>query len=206
MKKLTFLISLLLLASNCKEKETSFEEEIKMYQYVLNVQFADKDRSPLLEEDRKVFKKLDFFSANESFKVIADIELTPNSPSFEMKTNTERIPVFKKYAIASFTIQGKKYKLGIYQEQKIAASFDEDNQLFLPFYDQTNGITTYGGGRYIDLGLEEITTPTITIDFNKAYNPYCVYNNKFSCPIPPVENTLPIEVNVGMKMFTKVKN
>ena len=73
--------------------------------------------------------------------------------------------------------------------------------LFLPFLDDTNGEESYGGGRYIDLRIPE--TDTITIDFNRAYNPLCVYNEKFSCPIVPRVNYLPIQIKAGVKMYAK---
>jgi hypothetical protein len=73
--------------------------------------------------------------------------------------------------------------------------------LFLPFNDATNGTTTYGGGRYLDLEIPKEGSKKIRIDFNKAYNPYCAYNHTFSCPIPPSENNLPIAIPVGVKAF-----
>ena len=73
--------------------------------------------------------------------------------------------------------------------------------LFLPFMDDTNGEQTYAGGRYIDLRIPEGNT--LKIDFNKAYNPYCAYNEKYSCPIVPRENYLDVAVKAGVKVFKK---
>ena len=74
-----------------------------------------------------------------------------------------------------------------------------DNYLFLPFLDQTNGYETYGGGRYID--LYQYDNDSILIDFNRAYNPQCVYDENFSCPIVPRENLLNFRVEAGVKNF-----
>jgi uncharacterized protein (DUF1684 family) len=71
--------------------------------------------------------------------------------------------------------------------------------LFLPFSDLTCGKESYIGGRYIDLKIP--TSDTILIDFNTAYNPYCAYNHKYSCPIVPLENDLPVAINAGVKKF-----
>ena len=71
--------------------------------------------------------------------------------------------------------------------------------MFLPFTDAGNGDESYGGGRYIELRIPE--KDTIIIDFNKAYNPYCAYNHKYSCPIPPIENNIPIEIKAGVKKY-----
>jgi uncharacterized protein (DUF1684 family) len=71
--------------------------------------------------------------------------------------------------------------------------------LFLPFTDLTSGVESYGGGRYIDMEVQKGNT--WTIDFNKGYNPYCAYNEKYSCPIPPAENDLKVEVKAGVKKY-----
>ena len=71
--------------------------------------------------------------------------------------------------------------------------------MFLPFSDETNGIESYGGGRYIDLRIPEGNT--LIIDFNSAYNPYCAYNDKYSCPIVPRENYLRTRIEAGVKKF-----
>jgi uncharacterized protein (DUF1684 family) len=73
--------------------------------------------------------------------------------------------------------------------------------LFLPFADLTNGEETYGGGRYLDLTIP--TGNTILLDFNKAYNPYCAYNPKYSCPLVPKQNRLDIPIIAGVKAFKK---
>tara|TARA_R110001583_G_scaffold145096_1_gene297103 strand:- start:40050 stop:40667 length:618 start_codon:yes stop_codon:yes gene_type:complete len=203
MKQPLFALIIIIFFSNCTSKKASYEDEIKLFQYVLNIQFADAEKSPLKEEDIKTFKSLDFFKIDENYKVIATLELTPNAPIIEMKTNTERIPLFKKYGIVHFTINGQKLALSVYKEQKTGMSFDFSEALFLPFNDTSNGVTTYGGGRYIDIEIPLKENKTMVIDFNKAYNPYCVYNEKFSCPIPPSENNLPIAISAGVKAFEK---
>lgn len=196
---LTFIVFFI----SCSTKKASYTDEIRLFQYVLNTVFADIDKSPLLEEDLKTFKSLDFFDINKKYKIEAEFELTPNSDIFEMQTNTERLPLYKKYGIATFTINDEKIALNIYQSLDLTTTFNNDNYLFLPFNDATNGKTTYGGGRFIDLEIPENDSKTIIIDFNKAYNPLCTYNPKFSCPIPPKENSIPIEIPAGVKAFGK---
>ena len=69
--------------------------------------------------------------------------------------------------------------------------------MFIPFRDATSGKETYGAGRYIDMAESE----QYVIDFNTAYNPFCVYNENYSCPIPPKENWLAVEIKAGEKNF-----
>nr|WP_233188689.1 DUF1684 domain-containing protein [Tenacibaculum sp. SG-28] len=70
--------------------------------------------------------------------------------------------------------------------------------------DASNGVSTYQGGRYVDVLVSD-TTPsgTVEIDFNTAYNPYCAYNDLYSCPIPPKENYIATEILAGVKDFKK---
>lgn len=203
MKKLISLISILLLTSNCTKPKQSYTEEIKKHQYELNVFYANKEESPLTEDDLKDFKSLDFFKIDETYKVTATFKATPNTPVFEMKTSTERLPLYRKFGIATFKLNGKEFKLSVYQNQSLLTSIEHKNYLFLPFNDLTNDKTSYGGGRYIDLETPSTYSKTIVIDFNKAYNPYCAYNHKYSCPIPPSENFLNTEINAGVKIFNK---
>jgi len=116
-----------------------------------------------------------------------------------MKTTTDRLPVYKLYATANFKLNGENFSLEIYQNEKLLLTPDYEDYLFLPFTDLTNGESSYGGGRYIDLLLPE--GKSIIIDFNQSYNPYCAYNEKYSCPIPPKYNHLNVEVFAGVKKF-----
>ena len=85
-----------------------------------------------------------------------------------------------------------------YQNVKGAANPLYKDHYFLPFKDNTNGGESYGGGRYIDLIIEDLKSE-VQVNFNVAYNPYCAYNDKYSCPIVPSENYIDIEINAGVK-------
>jgi len=187
---------------NCTTQEKSHTEEIQQHQYELNTFYADVEESPLTEEDLKIFKSLDFFPINENYKVEASFELTPNEPVFEMLTTTDRLANYRKYGIATFSIDEKEIKLSLYRNQKYLDHPEYGKLLFLPFKDLTNGDTSYGGGRFIDIDIPEKNSSSIIIDFNKAYNPYCAYNKKYSCPIPPYENHLEVAIEAGVA-FTK---
>lgn len=197
------VIAMCCLFLSCTNKN-EYNEKIKEFQYALNAQFSNPNTSPLIKEDLRTFKFLEFYEIDENFKVNAQLELTPDSPIIEMETNTDRIAYFKKYGIAKFKINNQDLSLSIYKEQPLGKGFDISENLFLPFKDWTNEITTYGGGRYINVDYPELGKSTIEIDFNKAYNPYCVYNNDYSCPFTPSENNLPIEIKAGMKIYRKV--
>ena len=107
MKHHYFFLLLLILFNSCNTSKPSYEEAIKKFQYELNTQFADTSESPLTKEDLPTFKGLDFFPIDENYKIEAKLELTPESPVFEMQTTTDRLPLFKIYGIAHFTLNEK---------------------------------------------------------------------------------------------------
>ena len=202
MKKIVFIFLTSIAITSCgQEKELSHTEKIEQFQYKMNVEFSDKKTTPLKKKDFKEFKSLAFFLIDESYRIVASFERTPNEPIFEMQTTTERKPLYTQFGIATFSIDGKVLTLKIYQNQKLILDPEYKDYLFIPFNDLTNGNETYDGGRYIDLEIPK--SDTITIDFNKAYNPYCAYNDKYSCPIPPRENNLDVEIKVGILNFGK---
>lgn len=169
------------------------------FQKNLNEEFADAKKSPLTEEDRLAFSELDFFPIDENFIVEAKFTKSTNEKSFAMKTTTDRAPLYVKYGEISFNLYGEKFKLNVYQNLELIKKPGFKKHLFLPFSDLTSGNETYIGGRYIDMEIPK--GKTIIIDFNQAYNPYCAYNYKYSCPIVPLENDLATHINAGVKKF-----
>lgn len=197
-----FLNILFLLTAGISFAQKSFvKDSVIAFQKEINSEYADSTKSPLLKKDLKEFKSLDFYPIDEKFFVNAKFIRTPNEKPFEMPTTTTRKPMYVKYGEAHFTIDGKSFKLNIYQSQDLKKMEKYKNSLFLPFTDRTSGVESYGGGRYIDLEIPE--GDSIAIDFNTAYNPYCAYNHNYSCPIPPQENDLNIEIKAGVKKFKK---
>lgn len=193
MKKLLSFL-LLMYVSLAMSQETAEE-----FQANLNKEFANREESPLTDEDFKVFQSLDFYPIDEKFVVEAKFVRTPKERVFKMKTSTTRLPEYKKYGELLFQIDGKDFKLNVYQNIELSKKEGYEDYLFLPFSDLTCGKESYIGGRYIDMRIPK--TKTVTVDFNKAYNPYCAYNHKYSCPIVPLENDLPIEILAGVKKF-----
>lgn len=169
------------------------------FQTDLNESFADSLKSPLMEEDLSQFEGLDFYPISEKFIVEAKFIRTKKEKAFQMKTTTERTPIYKKYGELHFKIDGKELKLNVYQNIELNKKPGFDDYLFLPFSDTTCGKESYIGGRYVDTKIQK--GKKWTIDFNKAYNPYCAYNYKYSCPIVPLENDLAVEINAGVKKF-----
>ena len=139
-----------------------------------------------------------------NFIVKAKFTKIENAPTFEMATTTDRKPLYKKYGLLNFTLNGEKCELTIYQSQDDLRDKKYKDYLFLPFTDDTSGNESYGGGRYMDVMTTDITEDnTVLLNFNNTYNPYCAYNDKYSCPLTPRKNHLDVEIKAGIKVFEK---
>ena len=196
----TVLLIVFLVQLNFSFGQDKFEvSAIEKFQTELNAAYADAKTSPLTTQDREHFKNLDFYPANETFFVIATLVKTKNEQPFEMKTSTDRKPLYVKYGELSFVLEGRNFKLNVYRNIELSKKEEYKDYLFLPFSDLTSGHESYIGGRYIDLRIP--TGNTIIIDFNTAYNPYCAYNSNYSCPKVPLENDLDIAIKAGVKKF-----
>lgn len=194
------IFSLLFFISSCAFAQTKMSlDESRKAQEKLNEHYINPETSILSEADFETFEGLEFFDLNEKYIVMAKFTHIPDQEPFEMPTTTERLPVYVKYAALDFELEGKTLRLYAYQNIDLSKQEGYEDYLFLPFYDLTNGIETYGGGRYMDIRIPE--NDFLYLDFNRVYNPYCVYNHKYSCPIPPAENDLDIEIRAGVKVW-----
>lgn len=174
-------------------------QEIQDYQDKMDREFADPEESILKPEDLAEFKGLKWYPIDLNYRVTARLERTPEAKPFLMPTTTERKPEYMQYGILHFTLQGQELTLPVYRS---TAGYDDPqyaDYLFCPFTDWASGDGAYGGGRYIDLHIPE--GDKIVLDFNKSYNPYCAYNERYSCPIPPKENDLPVRIEAGVMAF-----
>ncbi|MDC6362665.1 MULTISPECIES: DUF1684 domain-containing protein [Flavobacteriaceae] len=207
---LTLVVLIILSCGNGKKyhdqeekvsSKSSLVEDILKFQKETNESFRDPETSPLPDRYRKDFEGLDFFEPDTTYVVKAKFVLTPDAVPFLLPTTTDRKSREVVYGIAYFTLNGSEHQLEVYQSLDLMDDEGYEDYLFLPFLDETNGAETYGGGRYIDLSIPE--GDTLVIDFNKAYNPYCVYNKKYSCPLVPRQNYLRTMVRAGVKNFNK---
>lgn len=162
--------------------------------------FADSISSPLLPEHRIEFSGLKYFEYNPYYSVRAYFESNMGEP-FSMPTTTERTPLYRVFGYLHFSLFDSVYELPVYQNLELKNRPGYEDYLFLPFTDLTNAEETYGGGRYIDMKITE--GDQWNIDFNKSYNPYCAYNSRYSCPIPPIENHINRRVEAGVLKFDK---
>ncbi len=188
MKHLSAFILTLLLATIGYAQEI-YNNSLKRYQ-----QQYIRDLYPIIKDDTAYIR---FYPVNTKMIIEADVQLLPDEKPFKMITSSGKSKDAQKYALLTFKLDGKTYHLYTYQLLKLKEKPETANDLFLPFIDKTCGKESYGGGRYIDLLTTKINDGKITIDFNKAYNPYCAFAKGYNCPIPPRENVLPITIKAG---------
>lgn len=175
--------------------------EIEKKRTEKNLEFKDKLTSPLTKKDRRKFKGLNYYDTDTKYQVSAvftKLHVT-DMDTFKMMTTTDRKPDYRTYGTLYFEIEEAPFTLIVYQSLDLMANPEFNDYLFIPFNDLTNNDETYGGGRFLDFKIP--TSRIVTIDFNLAYNPYCDYNHKFSCPIPPSDNFLNIRIEAGEKKF-----
>ena len=194
--------SLLFISCNSKDKRPLIGKTI--YQQKLNSVFKDASKSPLKSKDLKSFEGLDFFPVDSSYIITASIKKTPNTPFIGMPTSTDEKSYYRKFGILTFILKEKEMQLTLYQSLEESGNPIFEDYLFLPFTDETSGGDSYGGGRYMDVFKSNINTDgTLELNFNNTYNPYCAYNEDYSCPLTPRDNHLNIAILAGVKDFKK---
>jgi uncharacterized protein len=199
--KLLLILFCIPLAGRAQIDSVLLIQETKAYQKELTQEFKNRKTSPLKPADFKKFKKHDFYPIDLTYAVVAHITLTPESGFAPMKATNVIVEEYRTYGIAHFTLEGQSFSLPLYQSKKLMKNPEYTDYLFMPFTDLTTGVDTYGGGRY--LGLRIPKTEELVINFNLAYNPYCAYNDAYSCPLVPEENNLAIAIKAGVKLEGK---
>lgn len=169
---------------------------MRKFRKELDDDYRNPASSPLGKDRAANFSGHRFFPFDPAYSVMAKAERFEDPVSFKMRTSTDRTPEYRKLFKLTFSIRDSVYVLYAYQNVALSEKEEYKNYLFLPFTDKTNGFESYGGGRYIDLLIPE--TDTLLLDFNKSYNPYCAYSKKYSCPVPPKENALPVKIEAGI--------
>ncbi len=171
------------------------EEKLKAFREKRDRFFKEDFQSPLKESDRKKFKGLLYYPIDLKYAMVGPIEKYPSETKpiyVNLPTNKGREKKYVKYGRFKFKLEGKDCFLQIYRPLG-------GGDLFVPFKDKTSGNETYPEGRY--LNIEPMPEGKVLIDFNRAYNPFCQYNEKYSCPFASEENWLGIEIRAGERRY-----
>lgn len=163
------------------------------------IEFSDSTTTRFNKEERESFHGFNYFPPNIDYKIEAQFIVDTSTAVFGMKTNTSRMPNYRTYGYLDFIINDTNYKLTAYQNMDFINDSVYGGSLFVPFTDLTNRTSTYEAGRYIDIPIPN--TNTVIIDFNAAYNPYCAYSERWSCPLVPYQNHINTNVMAGEKKY-----
>lgn len=190
------LLILLVLASACSaQQNTEYVKQIAAHRMQLNEEFFNPIITPVDSADFANFKGLKFYPINQKYKVTATLTLNSDTVVFELPHSRQRTKPYKVFGTISFVLLNQTCQLQVLEQANKKPGYED--YLIIPFTDLTNGETTYGGGRYIEFTKPK--TNTFELDFNLCFNPYCAYNGKYTCPIPPKENNLAVKIEAGMK-------
>lgn len=156
---------------------------------------------PVIKNDTAFIR---FYPPNETYRVLARVDKLQGEKFFPMATSSGEKNQAIRYAKLTFLLRGKEHTLYAYQLSFLLSMEKHKNNFFIPFTDGTSGTGSYPGGKYIDFTTSDIAEDnTLLIDFNRSYNPYCAFSSGYSCPIPPKENTLLIDIRAGEMGFGK---
>ena len=151
--------------------------------------FATDHRSPIRDTDRAAFEGLTYFPPDDALRFVVTPEGTDPTP-VTIATTTGEERIYQRVATVEIAVDGRPRTLALYDSGHPG--------WFLPFRDATSGSETYGAGRYLD--LEPNDDGSVTIDFNYAYQPFCAYNDAYSCALPPLETWLEVPIRAGERM------
>ncbi|MCC7365385.1 MAG: DUF1684 domain-containing protein [Dehalococcoidia bacterium] len=166
--------------------------QLSEYRQQKDAFFKESESSPLRPEQREAFRGLRYFDEAPELAIVAVPEILDPAELVEMQTSTGATATYLRWARAPFSVDGKDVALTVYKNPG-------SGDLFLPFQDADRGSETYGAGRYLD--VYELSDGRLYLDFNYAYNPYCAYNDDWSCPLPPGENRLDVRIRAGEKTY-----
>ncbi len=185
-----------------KRPQDEYSWEIRQFRHQKDQFFATTPDSPLPAPERRQFQGLRYFDPDPAYRIEADLIRFPSPSIVQLGTTTGRISQHYRYGEVRFTLHGQPCRLTVYKSVH-AHEHDmrADRELFLPFRDGTTGQESYGAGRYLELEEDSAGPGRVVLDFNLAYNPWCAYNDLYSCVLPPEENRLPVPVRAGERSY-----
>lgn len=183
------------------------EDEVQLYKAIMeqdrnlkNEGFKNPEASPIPVADIINFKGLNYFEPDVTYKVKAQLTMLEEQITVTLNTTSGGKIDLIQYGTLSFLLDGKSYALAVFRDQNLPELSSSPGQLFIPFTDKTTGQETNDNGRYLSLSIPQDSSE-IEIDFNKAMNPYSVYDSSFSSVIPPDENAINASMQAGERKY-----
>jgi uncharacterized protein (DUF1684 family) len=189
------LCAALLLGGGCDDPaaSTSYEQRVMQERVQRDMQMREKN-SVLAPGRRDAFKGLNYYAVDSTYRFVVPLRPRSTPDTMMLAENTGRIRAQVRVGHVTVPLPTGDERLAVFE----GASDDPRGRLWVPFADATNGNATYEAGRYVDLMRAD--GDSVIVDFNRAYNPTCVYNPEFACPLPPEENRTGAPIPVGEKL------
>jgi hypothetical protein len=191
-----FSVGLVLLFFACNGIDQAYLDSILSQRNSTNHTFFNAQTTPLDTNKLKIFTGLKYFEVSTDYKVTATLTKYADMPNFELPHSHNSSKPYKQYGKITFTLNGNNYELTVLEAVNKKQEYKK--YLLICFTDLTTGKETYNGGRYLDIAIPE--NNLVTIDFNLAYHPYCLYNSNYTCPIPPKENFINSKIEAGERL------
>ena len=157
-----------------------------------DVYLGEDHHSPLTRDQQATFRGLSYYEERPDLNFLTLVKPSKREEVVDLQTSSGSIASYLKWGLISFDIEGITVELTVFKDR-------QGGSFFLPFADATSGIETYGAGRYLDIEIQP--NGHLLVDFDYAYNPYCAYNENWSCPLTTAENRLTVAVRAGEKRF-----
>jgi len=193
-----YISILFVFVSSFTFSQNDYIAELLDHRKSVDLEFGDTAHSILPDSMALKFEHLNYFEPNEAFKIRCKVKVS-SGEEFDMLTSKGEKKKYRRYGYLKFKLNGKRFKLPIYQSIRLMKMDKYKDYIFIPFTDLTSGNESYGGGRYVETTIPK--GKTFILDFNYAFNPYCHYTTGYNCSIPPSENFLNIEILAGEKKY-----
>ena len=197
---LVFQILLTVAFTGCKnytQEEKLYIDKIEKDRLAKDEEMKNSPQSPFNLEPKVQFHPLKYFDADPGFVFKSKLtEYNPKDSIVIYGTKGEPRSVVR-FGYLKFSKDGKHLRMNVYE----GTSRSGERYHSLWFTDLTTNKESYGVGRYIDFEVVPDSGYVYTIDFNKAYNPYCSYSPRYSCAIPSKQDFLDLEITAGEKKF-----
>lgn len=183
-------------AEHAGHEHVAYPDAMTAYRAEKDEHFRSGHGSPIPAAERGAFTGLPYFPVDEGlrFERLTMQPYAGNEPVlFQIPTSDGQLRDAERAGVFRFDKDGTSHSLTGY---RFAGGGSES--VFVPFLDLTSGKESYGAGRYLDIHPEH--DGTYALDFNLAYHPSCVYDPKYSCPLTPAENRLPIRIEAGERL------
>jgi uncharacterized protein len=173
-----------------EERSAMDSSALALHRHERDEFFGSHYASPIPDEDLENFSGLSYFDPNPAMTFEGRFEPSDGS-MVPIESTAGTSSGYHKLGTLEVDVLGSLYQFTVLD--------DGDGEPFIPFGDETNGHSTYGGGRYVPVALRH--DGSSAIDFDLAHNPFCVYDEEFVCPLPPLENRIAAPIEAGEKMY-----